>query len=553
MKHHSFARRLRFALLIAFVSVLQVFSNVTPSSLFSNNMVLQHGMQIPVWGTANAGENVSVTINGQTKNTVTGSNGKWKVILDSMSVSSTPLQMTIAGANTITVTNILIGEVWLASGQSNMSFPISTIGGPNIDSASVANYPNLRFMNFREVGKWQACTPATTLSFSPLAYYFSRDVHINLNVPVGIILSALDGTDIERWMDSASIAADPLIANDPATGDLFRQWIAPLIPFALRGVIWYQGENNANEPYPAHPNWSASHYRGRFQALIQSWRKDWGQGNFPFLFVQIGSVNGLQTNPVDTTDSWAMIREAQRQNLSQPNTGMAVIIDLGENANPGTAELHPWDKWDVGKRLWFIAETLCYNDTTVAYSGPMYSAMTIKGNTINLIFKHTDGGLVVKGGGSLKGFAIAGATGNLVWGNATIDHDTIRVSSPQVAAPTRVIYACAHYPLFNLYNGAGLPASPFWTHSSDIVAVSQIPDEHIVAAAPRAMSEITSIKIFDLAGHCLKTIIGNDARAFSNGSLTNNVLLRQNHMAAGVYIVQSNWANWTAITKKLLK
>ena len=529
------------------------FSNVTMNALFSSGMVMQHGMPAPVWGTAGAGENVTVQFNGQTKSVVAGSNGAWKIILDSMAVSSTPLQMTVTGANTLTITNILIGEVWLASGQSNMSFPISTIGGPNIDSAKAANYPNLKFMNFREVGKWQACTPTTTLNFSPLAYYFSRNVHVNLNVPVGIILSALDGTDIEFWLDPASIAADPLIANDAAAGSLYRQWIAPLVTYAIRGVIWYQGENNANEPYPKHPNWSASHYRGRFQALIQGWRKVWGQGNFHFLFVQIGSVNGLQTNPVDTTDTWAMIREAQRQDLSVPNTGMAVIVDIGENASPGTAELHPWDKWDVGKRLWLIASALCYNNPTTVYSGPMYSSMAIKGNKINLIFKHTDGGLVAKGGGSLKGFAIKGASGNLVWGNATIDHDTISVSSPQVATPTRVIYGCAHYPLCNLYNGAGLPASPFWTHPSDIVAVSRAPGGSFATQCPVASSEITSIKVYDLTGRCLETITSKDAKTFSNGSLTNNFLLRRNRVATGAYIIQLNSADRSVGVEKLLK
>jgi hypothetical protein len=232
---------------------------------------------------------------------------------------------------------------------------------------------------------------------------------------------------------------------------------------------------------------------------------------------------------------------------------MAVIVDLGENATPGTAELHPWNKWDVGKRLWLIASALCYNNPTTVYSGPLYSSMTIKGNKINLIFKHTDGGLVAKGGGSLKGFAIKGASGNLVWGNATIDHDTISVSSPQVAAPTLVVYACAHYPLLSLYNGAGLPASPFWTHTSDIVAVSRAPGGSFATQCPVAPSEITSIKVYDLTGRCLETITGKNAKTLADVNLARTNLSSQSRTAKGVLIVQMNSAGRAAIAKKIVK
>jgi sialate O-acetylesterase len=549
----SYIKIVRSACVLTLAITASVMPNVTMSKIFNSNMVLQHGMPLPVWGTATAGEHVRIQFNGQTKDTAAGSNGAWKIILDSMAISATPLQMTITGANTVTLTNILIGEVWLAGGQSNISFSMNTIGGPNVDSARAANYPNLRFMNFREVGIWQVCTPTTALNFSPLGYYFGRNIQVNLNVPVGVILSAQDGTDIEFWMDSASIAADPLIANDAVAGTLYRNFIAPLVTYGIRGVIWYQGENNANEPYPNHPNWSASHYKGRFQALIQGWRRVWGQGNFPFFYVQICSVNGLQTNPVPPTDTWHMIRDAQRLNLSVPNTGMAVIIDLAENARVGEAELHPWNKWDVGKRLWLIASSLCYGNTTTVYSGPMYTSMSIKGNKINLYFKHTDGGLVAKGGGSLKGFAIAGSNNNWVWGTATIDHDTIAVTSPQVAAPTQVIYACAHYPLFNLYNGAGLPASPFSTNPADIVAVSQLPGRSPAPTSVGAMSGITSIKVFDLAGHCLGTITSNNTKALSTSAITLKSLAGQDRFAKGIYLMQLQSSDKSVVTLKILR
>jgi sialate O-acetylesterase len=437
------------------------------ASFFSDHMVLQRNMKVPIWGTGSNAENITVTFNGQTKTVVAGSNGKWVIHLDSMQAGG-PFQLKVQGATTIMVNDVMVGEVWFASGQSNMAYSLNTIGGANVDSATTANYPNLRFLNYQAGGNWQACTPAVALNFSATAYYFSRDLQKSLNVPVGVMLSAIGGTDIERWMDSASIAADSLIAADTAAGTLYRQWIAPLVSFGIRGVIWYQGENNANEPYPAHPNWSASHYQKRFQALILGWRKVWGQGDFPFYYVQLPSVNGLQTNPVGPTDTWAMIREAQRLALSVKNTGMAVTLDLGENATAGTAELHPWDKWDVGRRLWLIASSLCYGNTATVYSGPMFTSMTIQGNKINLHFQHTDGGLVAKGGTALTGFTIAGSNNNWVWGTATVNHDTIVVTSVSVAAPTQVLYACAHYPIFNLCNGAGLPASPFMTNGPQL-------------------------------------------------------------------------------------
>ncbi len=523
------------------------------ASFFSDHMVLQRNMKVPIWGNANNTENVTVTFNGQTKTAVAGVNGKWTVLWDSMQAGG-PFQLKVQGATAITVNDVMVGEVWFASGQSNMAYSMKTIGGPNVDSATTANYPNLRFLNFLAGGNWSICTPDAALNFSATAYYFSRNLQKSLNIPVGVVLSALGGTDIERWMDSASIAADSLIAKDTAAGTLFRSLIAPLVPYAVRGLIWYQGENNASEPYPAHPNWSASHYQNRFVALMQGWRKVWGQGNFPIVYVQLPSVNGLQTNPVGPTDTWAMIREAQRLALSTPNTGMAVTIDLGENATPGTAELHAWDKWDVGKRLFFIADALCYGNTARVYSGPMYTGMSVQGNKINLHFSHTDGGLVAKGGGALSGFAIAGSNGNWVWGNTAIDHDSIVVSSPSVSAPTQILYAWAHYPLFNLYNGAGLPASPFKTSGSQLpVSVAPDPKGLFPAlqkpASPRVSARIIGSRLVVTnampASHMSVSLYGVSGKLialrYGNGETWFDVSL----LPQGVYFVKVETASGT--------
>jgi sialate O-acetylesterase len=422
---------------------------------FSDHMVLQRDMPVPIRGKASAGEAVTVTFRGQTKNAAAGADGNWKVAMDP-GLAGGPFPMTIQGKNTLSLTDVMVGEVWLAGGQSNMAFPMKTIAGPNLDSAQAADYPNLRIMNFQGDKKWKACTPATALEFSATAYYFGRDLQQTLKVPVGILLSAVGGTEIERWMDPVSIAADPLLAKDTAAGILYDKWIAPIIGFGIKGTIWYQGEFNATTNSTTHPNWVVSHYHARFQALIQGWRKVWGQGETPFYFVQLPNINGLQTNAGDSSP-WAELREAQRLTLSVANTAMAVTIDIGEADN-----LHPYDKWDVGKRLTLIARAREYGEKGLIYASPLFQSMQIQGKAIRLFFRNADG-LAVKGGAKAAGFAIAGADNKWSWADVTIAKDTVIVSSSTVAAPAKVRYGWGQNPPCNLYNGAGLPMSPFQT------------------------------------------------------------------------------------------
>jgi sialate O-acetylesterase len=231
--------------------------------------------------------------------------------------------------------------------------------------------------------------------------------------------------------------------------------IAPIIPMAMRGVIWYQGENNAG--YDSASRWSYLNYRRRFGQLITGWRRAWGQGDYPFIFVQLPEMNARQSGPV-AISPYAEVREGQRLNLAQPNTAMAVTLGLGDPAN-----IHPRNKAPVGLRLSLCALAAAYGRSGIAYSGPMYSSMEIEGNRVRLHFRFAEGGLASLNGGKLEGFAIAGADGRFVWADAIASGDTIVVSSPQVASPVEVRYAWADNPVFGLRNGAGLPASPFRT------------------------------------------------------------------------------------------
>jgi len=413
--------------------------------------------------------------------------------------------MTVTGKNTLTVKNLLVGEVWVASGQSNMQFTVS--GSVNAPAEiAAADFPAIRQFTVPNTialepqadvrGAWTVCSPATAGGFTAVGFFFARDLWNKLHVPVGIIHTSWGGTRIEAWIDEQTFAGDPAIkpsldqrnaamtayndalynalagwmpkaaeakaanqplpappvvgAEDPrksaqmASG-LYNAMIAPLIPYAIAGAIWYQGESNAG---------NAANYRKSFPDMITGWRRLWGQGDFPFLFVQL--ANYMQTGPDPRDTAWAQLREAQTMTLATPNTGMAVIIDIGTPNN-----IHPPNKQDVGHRLALWAEAQTYAQDLV-FSGPLYDSMKVEGGAIRLSFKYVGGGLVAKDG-ALKGFAIAGADGVFVWADATIEGQTIVVKSAKVPAPVAVRYAWDDNPVCNLYNAAGLPASPFRT------------------------------------------------------------------------------------------
>jgi len=642
--------------LFIYVAVCSFFAgpakNLNLPTLFSDNMVFQRDMPLPVWGTASPGGKVQVEFANQSKTAVVQKDGKWKVILDKMQAGG-PFQLKIVGKQTKLYKNVMVGEVWICSGQSNMEMPVDGWGKVMNYKEEIANanYPNIRLFQVKHTTSvvpldtvncagWEECSPKTIPDFSAAAYFFGRHLYKDLKVPIGLIHTSWGGTIAEAWTSGEALKTlpdfvdavkkieaqsaekgDPMVKykadlkkwnenitktdsgfsngipvwNNPAlktsgwktmklptlwekagypnldgavwfrkkvnipasmtgkdlmlhlgpindrditwfngtkvgshdhvnelrdykipaalvkagtntivvrvfdiggnggiygkarqmslessTGKrislagswlfkigydmktmppqprspedpnrptvLYNAMLHPLIPYAIRGAIWYQGESNAGRAYQ---------YRTLFPTMIKDWRAHWGEGNFPFLFVQLANWQAKQTKPVD--DAWAELREAQLMALSLPNTGMAVTIDIG---NPN--DIHPKNKQEVGRRLALNALKLVYGKDVVN-SGPIYKSMAIEGNKIRLSFTHVDGGLVAKGGKRLKGFAIAGKDQKFVWANAKIDGKTIRVWSNRVPHPVAVRYAWAINPICNLYNKAGLPASPFRT------------------------------------------------------------------------------------------
>jgi sialate O-acetylesterase len=465
-----------------------------PAKGFSDNMVLQRGMSAPVWGLAAAGEDVIVSFRGKDVAVKAGTDGKWMAKVETGTAGG-PFELLVKGKNTLPLKNVMVGEVWLAGGQSNMEWTMKNFGGPNLDSARLANFPDIRLMTFRGDGKWHPCDSGSVLNFSASGYYFAKMLHQTLKVPIGIISSNVGGTEVKRWMDPATLKAEVPNDTDKANGDLYNQYIAPLVPYGIKGAIWYQGESDAYITRNPHPTWIASKYRTHFGDMIKGWRKVWNQGDFPFHYVQLANFMAAQTNPAETS-AWAEVREAQRLSLSLPNTGMAVAIDIGD-----AVDIHPKNKWDVGKRLALNARALTYGEKNLVWSGPIYRSMSIQGKTIRLVFSHS-AGLNAKDGAKLAGFAIAGTDDKWVWGDAVISKDTVIVSSATVAAPAKVRYGWANNPACNLYNGAGLPASPFQTDGGQL-PVSLAPGEAFVTRGgnPRILPSGSDFK--DALGRAL--------------------------------------------------
>jgi sialate O-acetylesterase len=446
-------------------------ADVRLPKIIGDHMVLQQGKPLPVWGWADAGEKVTVTV-GESKATATADDdGKWMVKLDAMEAGG-PCQMTVQGNNTITLEDILIGEVWVCSGQSNMQWPVTASDKPQEEIAA-ADYPNLRlFTVARKVaekpmddceGSWAACSPQTVPGFSAVAYFFGRHLHKELDVPVGLINTSWGGTIAEAWMSHDGLLGEPdfepilerAAQFNPKTpnqaSNLYNGMLHPLIPFAIQGAIWYQGESNCTR---------AEQYRKLFPAMIQDWRKNWGQGEFAFLFVELAPFRYGWADPRCLPELW----EAQFGTLELANTGMTVITDIGN-----LVDIHPKNKQEVGRRLalWALANT--YGKDLV-YSGPLYDSMTVEGDKIRIRFKHVGGGLVAKG--QLGPFTIAGLEGpfpQFLPATATIDGDTVVVQSDRVKKPVAVRFGWFDTAVPGLFNKEGLPASPFRTDDFEMV------------------------------------------------------------------------------------
>jgi sialate O-acetylesterase len=482
MKRKYLGARLKDALKITFTVTAGIFMLMLPSlhgadslklsALFGNNMVLQQQQTVPVWGWAKPGQSVTVKFGKQKKMATADQDGRWEVRLTPLKAGG-PFNMTISAKKIIKLKNILVGEVWVCSGQSNMERSVKSSADANKEIAA-AKYPRIRLFRIPRTPEkkpqldckatWVECSPATVGSFSAIGYYFGRKLHKEVKVPVGLIQSAYGNTTAEAWTSRAGLKQEPdlkylakrfdYMAPYKPQAELFKLattlyngMIAPLIPYGIRGVIWNQGSSN---------DYRAYQYRKLFQVLIKDWRNRWKQGDFPFLFLQLANYGKVISQPGSST--WAELREAQTMALGLPNTGMAVSIDIGD-----PQDIHPTNKQDFGLRLALLALATTYGQKKLIYSGPLYDSCVVKGNKIQLNFKHVGKGLEAKGGG-LKQFSIASSDKKFVWADAHIKGNTVLVSSPKVTKPVAVRYAWANNPEgCNLYNSAGLPASPFRT------------------------------------------------------------------------------------------
>ena len=480
-------------------------AGISLAPVFSDHAVLQRDKPVPVWGRAGAGEKISVSFREQTVNTTAGADGRWIVYLAPLAASSEPADLVVAGKETVAVRDVLVGEVWLASGQSNMEWSVSDLNEAEKKIAAV-DLPLVRHLKIErsvaaapadtvKTSGWQPATPQNVGGFSAVAYFFARDLQRKLGVPVGIVHSSWGGTAIESWMSDASRQSTSLAAaiearwqkamtewppervarypaemaawqkadeharatktkntlpwpQPPATpdsqlrpGGLFNGMIAPLQPGALRGVIWYQGESNVGR---------AGEYAELFKAMIRSWRANWGDAGLPFYFVQLpnfadGKPGGRQ---------WALLREAQAKAFELPATGMAVAIDAGE-----AEVLHPTHKMEIARRLALIAKAQVYGSQD-DFSGPVFASATREGPALRVRFMHAGTGLVAHDK-PVQSLELAGADKIFRAATAKIERDTLVVSSPKVKEPVAVRYAWSNAPVANLYNGAGLPAAPF--------------------------------------------------------------------------------------------
>jgi sialate O-acetylesterase len=464
------------AALVAAVGGATARADVKPHPLISDGMVLQQGGTAPIWGTADPGEKISTSFEPlppgyKNIGVIADQDGKWRLDVQTAQFKAgTAYTLTIEGKNKIVIKDVAIGEVWVCSGQSNMEWSVNASAGAAEARANAKN-PKLRLFTVKKTatkepqttvptdgnnGKWLEAGPDTIGGFSAVAYFFGRDLQKDLDVPVGLIHTSWGGTASEEWTSMKVLEANPQHkGKHPREGQLYNGMIAPLIPYAFKGAIWYQGESNAGR---------AELYREGFPLMIKNWRDDWGQGDFPFLFVQLAPYMKIDENPSDT--GWARLRDAQLHTLrTVKNTGMAVITDVGDEK-----DIHPKQKEPVGHRLELAALAVAYNKP-VEFSGPLFDKMMVEGNQAVLSFTHVGKGLEVRPNPhlpepqrmELSGFTVAGEDGKFYPARAEIKGDKVALSSDKVTKPVAVRYGWANYPMGNLWNKDGLPASPFRT------------------------------------------------------------------------------------------
>ena len=437
--------KLAAATLVAFATVLPARADVKLPAIISDHMVLQQGKAAPLWGWADPGEEVSVSIAGQTKTTRAGDTGKWSIKLKSLSAGG-PHQLVVKGKNEILISDVLVGEVWLGSGQSNMAQPAQEARDFATTKAE-SDQPHIRMFKVESrgstkaqadcTGAWKVCSPETIGRFSAVLYFFGRQLHDTLKVPLGLINSSVGGTQIELWISPEAQK------DERREGELFNGKIAPLIPYTIAGAIWYQGEANAKSPEQARL------YRDQLPTLIKDWRTRWGY-DFPFAWAQLPNFTGR-------AEGWCLVREGQLKSLAVPTTGMAITVDIGDAGN-----IHPKNKQETARRLSLWALGTVYGKKVPTTSGPLPTSQKFRSDEVVLSFSHADSGLVAKNG-DLKGFIIAGSDHQWLPAQAKIKGKQVIVSNSAVKNPVAVRYGWQDDPDCNLYNGAGLPASPFRT------------------------------------------------------------------------------------------
>jgi sialate O-acetylesterase len=451
---------------------------ITLPPILTDNMVLQRHKALPIWGQATPGEEVTLTFGKQVKQATADAAGNWQVVLDPLPASAIPAVMTLTGENRITLKNILVGEVWLCSGQSNMEYTMNKSAkhagavrsqGLNEEAFKKVKHANLRvFLVRRDLRKpnqlnkgWQEAGFGNLKDFSAAGYFFGEKLLQDLEVPVGVISAAVPGSRIEPWIAAEAFAASPAFQNQPAghidgaeAGKHYYGMIQPLAPFALRGFLWYQGESNCflNE---------TTAYTGKMRLLISSWRQVWQDDHLAFHFVQLAPFYYSRSSGGDrahTEETLPAFREAQAAALAVPHTAMVVTTDLVDDPQ----DIHPSYKWEVGRRLALVALAHTYGRKGVVASGPALKAFKNRKDRVILSFHHLGGGLVSQDGKPLDGFTVAGADGRFVPAQAVIKGRKVIVSAPGVA-PAAVRFAWHEAAQPNLFNKAGLPAVPFRT------------------------------------------------------------------------------------------
>ncbi|WEK37492.1 MAG: sialate O-acetylesterase [Candidatus Pseudobacter hemicellulosilyticus] len=470
-----------FMLAAACCLAIMTQAKIVLPSVFSDNMVLQQKSTVKIWGKSEAGKTVTVTTswNQQTATATVDNEGKWQLTVSTPSFGG-PYEIVLTDGEPLTLKNILIGDVWVCSGQSNMEMPLAGWGKVDNYEQEIkeASYPQIRLLQAKHMaatrpqddlvvweGGWQVCSPQTIPEFSSTAYFFAREIYKKTGVPIGLLHTSWGGTIIEAWTSGGALkkvpqftdavakieaAAPEVKGNDGNRASvLFNAMIHPIINFRIKGVIWYQGESNADRLE------QAQLYRTLFPNMINDWRNQWGQPELPFYFVQLAAFS--KKGNESAMAAWPILREAQASALSLPHTGMAVAIDIGH-----PTDIHPKNKQDVGRRLAYIALAKDYGQK-IEYSGPVVKKQVVKFNTIELTFDHAKGLDLRTSSGIAKGWLIAGADQQFHPAEVSIKGNKITVHSTNVSLPAAVRYAWADDPDVNLYNKAGLPASPFRT------------------------------------------------------------------------------------------